>query len=79
MKGGYWPLQHWRGGSSRMSISNLLNLCTALSHQAVELLHPSFNSALCIFRCTEEAISFAAQVAVVFCLLVQLEGRGEES
>lgn len=62
-----------------MSISNLLNLSSALLGQAVEWLHPFFNNSLCIFHCTEEAISFAAQVAVVFCLLVQLEGRGNAS
>lgn len=47
--------------------------------KAVERLHPFFNNSVCIFHRTEEAISFAAQVAVVFCLLVQLEGRGKES
>lgn len=51
-----------------MPASNLLNLSSALLDQF-------FNNGLCIFCHTEEAISFAAQVAVVFCLFVQLEGR----
>lgn len=38
---------------------------------------PIFQHGLCIFHHTEEAISFKAQVAVVFCLLVQLEATGE--
>lgn len=60
-----------------MPISNLLNLSSALLGQVVEPIQPFFNNGLCIFHLTEEAISFSAQVAVVFCLLVQLEGRGE--
>lgn len=62
-----------------MPISNLLNLSSAILGQVIERIHPFFNNGLCIFHHTEEAISFAAQVAVVFCLLVQLEGRGKGS
>ena len=60
-----------------MPISNLLNLFSALLNQLVEQIHQFFNNGLCIFYHTEEAISFAAQVVVVFCLFVQLEGVGE--
>lgn len=70
-------MHHWPERSSRMAISNLLNLSAAMLGQVAERIHPFFNNVLCIFHHTEEAISFAAQVAVVFCLLVQLEGRGE--
>lgn len=59
-----------------MPTSNLPNLSLAISGQVVDWKHPFFNCSLCIFHHTEEAISFTAQVAVVFCLLVQLEGRG---
>ena len=62
-----------------MPIFNLLNLSSDLLGQVVERMQPFFNNGLCIFHRTEEAISFAAQVAVVFCLLVQLERRGKES
>lgn len=64
-------------GHQGMTISNLLNLSSAILGHVAGRLQPFFNAGLCIFHHTEEAISFAAQVAVVFCLLVQLEGRGK--
>lgn len=63
-------------GHPGKAISNLLNLSAVVLGQVAERIHPFFNSVLCIFHHTEEAISFAAQVAVVFCLLVQLEREG---
>lgn len=59
-----------------MVTSNLLNLSSVIISQVIEPMNPFFNG-LCIFHHTQEAISFAAQVAVVFCLLVQLGGKGE--
>lgn len=61
-----------------MQFSNLLNLSSALQGWVIEQIHLSSNKALRISLSSEEAISLAAQVAVVFCLIVQLEGWGKE-
>lgn len=64
-------------GSSAAVISNLLNLAAALAGQGPRANTATFHRRFffCVFfHRTEEAISFVAQVAVIFCLLVQLDG-----
>lgn len=53
----------------------LSNLSSTLLSQVVEQIQQFSNSRSDIFYNTEEAIFFAAQVAVVLFLFVQLEGK----
>lgn len=65
-------------GSSAAVISNLLNLPAALAGRGPRANAATFHRRFFFVfsHHTEEAISFVAQVAVIFRLLVQLDGGG---